>query len=125
MQQESAFSSLKLTRYQRLTGFAACKRLDPLVRALANAVGFVVGFGVSLLGAIMLFIGFTGAFASTSIEEARDKDPPLTLISSIWCWNHRLSCWNRVHCVRPCHDDLKRPLTGIADSNINSNLPSS
>lgn len=34
--------------------------------------GFAVGFGVSLLGAIMLFIGATGAFASTS----------LTLISS-------------------------------------------
>jgi hypothetical protein len=30
----------------------------------ADLLGFVIGFGVSLLGAIMLFIGFTGAFAS-------------------------------------------------------------
>ncbi|KAK1921975.1 SFT2-domain-containing protein [Papiliotrema laurentii] len=44
-----AFSGLGLTRYQRLGGFALC---------------FAAGFGVSLLGAIMLFIGATGAFAT-------------------------------------------------------------
>jgi len=34
----------------------------------ADFAGFVVGFGVSLLGAIMLFIGFTGAFASKPLR---------------------------------------------------------
>lgn len=29
--------------------------------------GFVGGFGVSLLGAVLLFLGATGAFASTSL----------------------------------------------------------
>jgi hypothetical protein len=72
IQQESAFSSLKLTRYQRLTGFGLCElSADRFRQAESLHPGFVVGFGVSLLGAIMLFIGFTGAFASksTSREE--------------------------------------------------------
>ncbi|WVQ74223.1 hypothetical protein IAR50_003818 [Cryptococcus sp. DSM 104548] len=46
--QESAFSALGLTRSQRIGGFAAC---------------FVGGLAVSLLGAILLFLGATGAFA--------------------------------------------------------------
>ncbi|KAK4683491.1 hypothetical protein P7C73_g6762, partial [Tremellales sp. Uapishka_1] len=45
----SAYSALGLTRVQRLGGFAAC---------------FVVGLGLSLLGAILLFLGATGAFAT-------------------------------------------------------------
>lgn len=47
--EKSAFSSLGLTRSQRLGGFALC---------------FVAGFGISLLGAILLFIGGVGAFAT-------------------------------------------------------------
>ncbi|KGB76908.1 vesicle transporter SFT2B [Cryptococcus deuterogattii 99/473] len=46
---ESAFSALGLTRTQRLGGFAAC---------------FVGGLAISLLGAILLFLGATGAFAT-------------------------------------------------------------
>ncbi|OCF44650.1 vesicle transporter SFT2B [Kwoniella heveanensis CBS 569] len=46
---QSAYSSLGLTRTQRIGGFAAC---------------FVGGLGISLLGAILLFLGATGAFAS-------------------------------------------------------------
>ncbi|KAI9634118.1 SFT2-domain-containing protein [Dioszegia hungarica] len=45
----SAFSSLGLTRSQRLGGFFAC---------------FLGGLAVSLLGAILLFLGATGAFAT-------------------------------------------------------------
>ncbi|WVN86494.1 vesicle transporter SFT2B [Cryptococcus depauperatus CBS 7841] len=47
--QQSAFSGLGLTRTQRIGGFAAC---------------FVGGLAISLLGAILLFLGATGAFAS-------------------------------------------------------------
>ncbi|ORX40525.1 Got1/Sft2-like family-domain-containing protein [Kockovaella imperatae] len=47
--EKSAFSSLGLTRYQRLGGFVIC---------------FIAGFGISILGAIMLFLGATGAFAT-------------------------------------------------------------
>jgi hypothetical protein len=39
----------------------------------ADLAGFVVGFGVSLLGAIMLFIGFTGAFASKLPEASNNR----------------------------------------------------
>ncbi|WVR00149.1 hypothetical protein IAU59_007291 [Kwoniella sp. CBS 9459] len=46
---QSAYSSLGLTRTQRIGGFAAC---------------FVGGLGISLLGAILLFLGATGAFAT-------------------------------------------------------------
>ncbi|ORY33408.1 Got1/Sft2-like family-domain-containing protein [Naematelia encephala] len=45
--EKPAFSGLGLTRYQRLGGFAFC---------------FAAGFAVSLLGAILLFLGATGAF---------------------------------------------------------------
>ncbi|KAL7418390.1 hypothetical protein Q5752_006848 [Cryptotrichosporon argae] len=47
--EKPAFSGLGLTRYQRLGGFAAC---------------YVGGFAVQLLGAILLFLGATGAFAT-------------------------------------------------------------
>ncbi|WWC72056.1 uncharacterized protein I206_106016 [Kwoniella pini CBS 10737] len=46
---QSAYSGLGLTRTQRIGGFAAC---------------YVGGLGVSLLGAILLFLGATGAFAT-------------------------------------------------------------
>jgi hypothetical protein len=84
LQNESAFPALKLTRYQRLLGFGACELANEAslrilfqlcsVRLLGPDAGaefgrtltkgFVGGFGVSLLGAILLFLGATGAFAS-------------------------------------------------------------
>jgi len=45
---DSAFSSLGLTRMQRLYGFVGC---------------LVLGFVLSLLGSIMLFVGQLGGFA--------------------------------------------------------------
>jgi hypothetical protein len=62
----------------------------------ADIPGFVIGFGVSLLGAIMLFIGFTGAFASKLIVIVfRAK-----LINSVVrCWDDCIIAWYRIHCV--------------------------
>jgi hypothetical protein len=63
----------------------------------ADLVGFVIGFGVSLLGAIMLFIGFTGAFASKLTATAFRAE----LINSvIRCRYDCIIDWYRVYCVR-------------------------
>jgi hypothetical protein len=64
--------------------------------AEADLAGFVIGFGVSLLGAIMLFIGFTGAFASKLTATAFRAE----LINSvIRCWYNRIIDWYRIYCV--------------------------
>jgi hypothetical protein len=64
--------------------------------AEADLVGFVIGFGVSLLGAIMLFIGFTGAFASKLTATAfRAK----LMYSVIRCRNYCFIDWYRIHSV--------------------------
>lgn len=63
---DSAFSFLGLTRTQRLYGFLGWSVLAFFSLALLTPRSLVVGFALSLLGSILLFMGQLSSFARMS-----------------------------------------------------------
>jgi hypothetical protein len=82
---------------------SGCQSIPSTSRICVDNTGFVGGFGVSLLGAILLFLGATGAFASTSAYSSRPSshcDKTALTTSIIRSGNYPVSRWNWLPHVR-------------------------